>query len=194
MGRWLLCALAKKIKQKIKQVKMKISIIKGKKNPKTKEGRDLIKIEKCNIAEAKGYKYNRATGEIIGQRNKPIKAHINGYTIISFVHDGKRKYLYATTFIEYILKNENESISLEDIELAKAYVKPSAAYLAKKNALKETKPAEVLIETNLTEVLSDEVKSSPLAIDYSAKDKPVYKRFINSGYQFKPSNYFKFVK
>lgn len=173
---------------------MKTKIIKGEKNPKTKEERDLIKIEKCAAALAKGYKYDRTTGEIIGQRNKPIKAHINGYTMISFVHDGKRKYLYATTFIEYILKKENESISLEDIELAKVYVKPSAAYLNKKKALKEAKPAEVFIETNLTEVLSDEVKSSPLAIDYSVKDKPVYKRFINSGYQFKPSNYFKFVK
>lgn len=156
---------------------------------KSKQDRILNSNTKCVLAIEKGYTYDRATGEVIGLRNKPIKAHINGYTIISFVHDGKRKYLYATTFIEYILKNENESISLEDIELAKAYVKPSAAYLAKKNALKETKPAEVLIETNLTEVLSDEVKSSPLAIDYSAKDKPIYKRFINSGYQFKPSNY-----
>jgi hypothetical protein len=169
---------------------MKISIIKGKKNPKTKEGRDLIKIEKCNIAEAKGYKYNRATGEIIGQRNKPIKAHINGYTIISFVHDGKRKYLYATTFIEYILKKENESISLEDIELAKVYVKPSAAYLDKKKVLKEVKSKEEFIETNLIEVLSDELESRPLVIDYSAKERPFYKRFINSGYQFKLSNHF----
>jgi hypothetical protein len=155
----------------------------------SKQDRILNNNEKSALALAKGYKYDRATGEIIGQRNKPIKAHIKGYTIISFVHDGKRKYLYATTFIEYILKKENESISLEEIEFAKVYVKPSAAYLAKKKALKEAKPAGVLIETNLTEVLSDEVKSSPLAIDYSVKDKPIYKRFINSGYQFKPSNY-----
>jgi hypothetical protein len=85
---------------------MKTSIIKGEKNPKTREEKDLIKIEKCVAALAKGYKYNRVTGEIIGQRNKPIKAHVHGYTIISFIHDGKRKYLYATTFIEYILKKE----------------------------------------------------------------------------------------
>ena len=156
---------------------------------KSKQDRILNSNTKCVLAIEKGYTYDRATGEIIGLRNKAIKAHINGYTIISFVVDGKRKYLYATTFIEYILKKENESISLEDIELAKAYVKPSVAYLAKKIALKETKSTEVLIETNLIEVLSDEVKSSPLAIDYSAKYKPIYKRFINSGYQFKPSNY-----
>ena len=156
---------------------------------KSKQDRILNSNTKCVLAIEKGYTYDRATGEIIGLRNKAIKSHINGYTIISFVHDGKRKYLYATTFIEYILKKENESISLEDIELAKVYVKPSAAYLTKKKALKETKPAEALIEANLTEVLSDEVKSSSLAIDYSVKDKPIYKRFINSGYQFKPSNY-----
>jgi protein gp37 len=157
------------------------------KNPKSKEERDLIKIEKCVAAVAKGYKYDRATGEIIGQRNKAIKAHVHGYTIISFVHDDKRKYLYATTFIEYILKKENESISLEDIELAKAYVKPSATYLAKKKALKEAKPSEVLIETNLAEVLSDELKSSLFAIGNSTKEKPLEKVFINSGYQFKPN-------
>lgn len=152
---------------------------------KSKEERDLIKIEKCAAALAKGYKYDRATGEIIGRRNKAIKAHVHGYTIISFVHDGKRNYLYATTFIEYILKNENESISLEDIELAKAYVKPSAAYLAKRKALKEAKLAEVFVETNLEKVLSNELKSSPLVIDYSPKEKPLKKVFINSGYQFK---------
>ncbi len=170
---------------------MKTTVIKGAKNPKTKEERDLINIEKCVVAEAKGYKYDRATGEIIGQRNKAIKAHVQGYTIISFVVDGKRKYLYATTFIEYLLKKENESISLEDIELAKAYVKPSVAYLAKKKALKEAKPAEVFIETNLAEVLSNELKSSSLAIGYSPKEKSSEKVFINSGYQFKPNTYSK---
>ena len=170
---------------------MKTSIIKGEKNPKTKEERDLIKIEKCAAALAKGYKYDRATGEIIGRRNKAIKAHVHGYTIISFVHNNKRKYLYATTFIEYILKCENESISLEDIELAKAYVKPTKEYLAKKKVLKEAKPAEVSIETNLVEVLSDELKSCPLAIDYSTNEKPLEKEFINSGYQFRPNTYSK---
>lgn len=171
----------------LKQVKMKTTIIKGEKNPKTKEERGLIKIEKCAAALAKGYKYDRATGEIIGQRNKAIKAHIHGYTIISFVLDGKRKYLYGTTFIEYILKNESESVSPEEIELAKAYVKPSVAYLAKKLALKEAKSAEVFIETNLAEVLSNELKSSPLAIGYSTSEIPLEKVFINSGYQFKPN-------
>ena len=176
----------------LKQVKMNTTtIIKGAKNPKTKEERDLIKIEKCVAAVAKGYKYDRATGEIIGQRNKAIKSHVHGYTIISFVHDGKRKYLYATTFIEYILKKEKESISLEEIELAKVYVKPSVAYLAKKLALKEAKPAEVIVETNLAEVLSDELKSSPLTIDYSINEKPLEKEFINSGYQFIPNTYSK---
>lgn len=175
----------------LKQVKMKTTIIKGEKYPKTKEERGLIKIEKCAAALAKGYKYDRATGEIIGQRNKAIKAHIHGYTIISFVLDGKRKYLYGTTFIEYILKNESESVSPEEIELAKAYVKPSVAYLAKKKALKEANLAEAFVETNLVEVLSDELKSSPLVIDYSTNEKPLEKEFINSGYQFIPNTYSK---
>ena len=142
---------------------------------------------KCALAVEKGYKYDGATGEIIGQRNKAIKAHINGYTIISFLVNGKRKYLYATKFIEYILKSENESISPEEIELAKVYVKPSASYLANRKAIKEAKPAEVLAETNLIEVLSEEPKSSPLAIGYPSSKKPLDKVFFNSGYQFKPN-------
>ena len=72
---------------------------------KSKEERVLNNNKKCALALEKGYKYDRATGEIIGRRNKAIKAHINGYTIISFVVDGRRKYLYGTTFIEYILNS-----------------------------------------------------------------------------------------
>ena len=145
----------------LKQVKMKTTIIKGEKNPKTKEERDLIKIEKCAAALVKGYKYDRATGEIIGRRNKPIKAHINGYTIISFVHDGKRKYLYATTFIEYLLKKENESISLEDIELAKAYVKPSKESLLRIKTLKHEKKQKALLVSNVQDVVVDRPKWNP---------------------------------
>lgn len=126
--------------------------------------------EKCALALAKGYKYDRATGEIIGQRNKPIKAHINGYTIISFVHDGKRKYLYATTFIEYILKKENESISLEEIELAKAYVKPSKEYLAEKKALKEPKKQKLMVGSDIQDVIIDNTKVNP------AENRPLNKR------------------
>jgi hypothetical protein len=137
------------------------SIIKGEKNPKTKEERDLIKIEKCVAALAKGYKYDRATGEIIGRRNKAIKANVHGYTIISFVHDGKRKYLYATTFIEYILKNENESISLEDIELAKAYVKPSKESLLRIKTLKQAKKQKDLIVNSVQVVVVDRPKWNP---------------------------------
>ena len=154
---------------------------------KSKGERVLNNNKKCALAMERGYKYDGATGEIIGRRNKAIKAHINGYTIISFLVKGKRKYLYATTFIEYILKSENESISPEDIEMAKVYVKPTKEYLAQKKALKEAKSAEVLVETNLVEVLSEEPKSSPLAIGYPSSEKPLEKVYINSGYQFKPN-------
>lgn len=140
---------------------MKTTIIKGEKNPKTGEERDLIKIEKCVAAEAKRYKYNRATGEIIGRRNKPIKAHINGYTIISFVVDGKRKYLYATTFIEYILKKEDESISREDIELAKAYVKPSKESLFIIKTLKQEIKQKALVVSSVQDVVVDKPKWNP---------------------------------
>jgi hypothetical protein len=149
---------------------MKTSIIKGEKNPKTREEKDLIKIEKCVAALAKGYKYNRVTGEIIGQRNKPIKAHVHGYTIISFIHDGKRKYLYATTFIEYILKKENESISPEEIEFAKLYVKPSASYLAEKKALNEPKKQKLMVESDIQDVISDNTKFN------LAEKRPLNKR------------------
>ena len=128
---------------------------------KSKEERDLIKIEKCVAAVAKGYKYDRATGKIIGQRNKPIKAHINGYTIISFVHNNKRKYLYATTFIEYILKCENESISLEDIELAKAYVKPTKESLLRIKTLKQEKKQKALLVSSVQDVVVDKPKWNP---------------------------------
>lgn len=157
----------------------------------SKEERISNNNTKCVLALEKGYKYDQATGEIIGRRNKPIKAHINGYTIISFVVDGKRKYLHATTFIEYILKSENELISIEEIELAKAYAKPSAAYIAKKKALKKAKTVEVFVETNLEEVLSNELKASSLTIGYSTIEKPLKKAFINSDYQFSPNTFSK---
>lgn len=121
----------------------------------SKNERVSINNTKCALALEKGYKYDRATGEIIGLRNKPIKAHINGYTIISFVVDGKRMYLYGTTFIEYILKSENDSISAEDIELAKTYVKPSAVYLAAKKALKEAKKQKALVDGTIQEIIPD---------------------------------------
>jgi protein gp37 len=171
----------------LKQLKMKTIGA----NAKSKEERFLINNQKCKLALDKGYKYDKATGEIIGQRKKAIRAHINGYTIITFVADGVRKYLYGTTFIEYIIKSENESISLEDIELAKAYVKPTKEYLDKIKALKEAKPTELKVIANLSEVLSNELKSIPLAIDYSTNDKPLKKVFINSGYQFRPNTYSK---
>lgn len=140
---------------------------------------------KCALALEKGYKYNRATGEIIGRRNKAIKAQINGYTIISFVVDGRRKYLYGTTFIEYVLKRENESISPEDIELAKVYVKPSAAYLANRKAIKEAKAKEELLYANLKDALLEELKTSSPS-NYQIKEKAVDKGYVNLGYQFIP--------
>ncbi len=124
----------------------------------SKEERIASNNTKCVLALEKGYKYDRETGKIIGQRNKAINAQINGYTIISFVIDGKRIYLYGTTFIEYILKSENESISPEDIELAKAYVKPSTLYLAKKKALKETNKQKALANVTNEEITSQSPK------------------------------------
>lgn len=152
----------------------------------SKEERVLNNNKKCALALEKGYKYDRETGKIIGQRNKAINAQINGYTIISFVVDGKRKYLYGTTFIEYILKSENESISLEDIELAKLYVKPSASYLANRRALKEAKTKELNVDANLKDVLLEELKMSSPS-NNQIKDKAVDKGYINLGYQFIPS-------
>ncbi len=138
---------------------------------------------KCALALEKGYKYNRATGEIIGRRNKAIKAHINGYTIISFLADGKRKYLYGTTFIEYILKSENESISTEDIELAKVYVKPSASYLANRKALKEAKTKEVILEANLKDLLLGGLKIS------SPSNNQIKEKISDKGFQFRPNTF-----
>ena len=152
---------------------------------KSKGERVLNNNKKCALALEKGYKYDRATGEIIGRRNKAIKAHINGYTIISFVVDGRRKYLYGTTFIEYILKSENESISLEEIELAKVYVKPSASYLANRKALKEANTKELLLHTNLKDVLLEELKTS-FPSNNQIREKVLDKGYVNLGYQFTP--------
>ena len=127
---------------------------------KRKEERVLNNNTKCLLALEKGYKYDRETGKIIGRRNKVIKAHINGYTIISFIVDGKRKYLYATTFIEYILKSDNESISLDDIELAKVYVKPSTAYLAEMKALKQAKKQKEQVDSTIQDVITDNPKEN----------------------------------
>ncbi len=143
----------------------KIKMKKSESTSKNKEERHLINTQKCKLAILRGYKYDQKTGEIIGIRNKPIKSKINGYTIISFTVEGKRKYLYATTFIEYILKKENESISLEEIELAKTYVKPSTAYLAQKKALKEAKKQNELVDNAIQEIVTDNHKEN--AIDKS---------------------------
>ncbi|MFZ4680627.1 MAG: hypothetical protein ACOYLP_10715 [Flavobacterium sp.] len=115
----------------------------------SREQRLLINIQKCKLALCKGYKYDKPTGEIIGQKGNAIKAHINGYTIISFVVNGVRIYIYGTTFIEYVLKSENASITNEEIELAKVYVKPSTTYLANRKALKEAKSKEVFVNKDL---------------------------------------------
>jgi protein gp37 len=150
----------------------------------SKEERNSNNNTKCALALEKGYKYDRATGEIIGQRNKAIKAHINGYTIISFVVDGKRNYLYGTTFIEYILKSENESVSPEEIELAKAYVKPSASYLAIRKALKEANTKELVLDTNLKDVLLEEQEISLLSKNY-----PTNEKILDKGFQFRPNTF-----
>lgn len=158
MGRWISYVLSKKnIINYLIQLKMK----KVEAFAKSKQDRISNNNEKCAAALAKGYKYDRATGEIIGQRNKAIKAHVHGYTIISFVVDGKRKYLYATTFIEYILKKENESISLEEIELAKAYVKPSKESLLRIKTLKQEKKQKALLVSNVQDVVVDKPKWNP---------------------------------
>jgi len=135
------------------------------KTASSKEERILKNNIKCALALEKGYKYDRATGEIVGIRRKVIKAHVNGYTIISFDHDGKRNYLYATTLIEYILKKENELISPEDIELAKAFVKPSTAYLAQKKALKEATKQKELVDNSIQDVITERPKA--ITIDKS---------------------------
>jgi protein gp37 len=127
----------------------------------SKEDRISNNNTKCVLASDKGYKYDRATGEIIGQRKKAIKANINGYTIISFLVDGKRKYLYGTTFIEYILKSENESISLEDIELAKKQVKPSKESLLRIKTLKQEKKQKALLVSSVQDVVVDSPKWNP---------------------------------
>ena len=152
---------------------------------KSKEERVSNNKTKCALALERGYKYDGATGEIIGQRNKAIKAHIIGYTIISFLVNGKRTYLYATTFIEYILKSENESISPEDVEMAKVYVKPTASYLANRKALKEAKAKELILDTNLKDVLLEELKTS-LPSNNQIKEKVLDKGYVNLGYQFTP--------
>lgn len=144
----------------------------------SKEERISNNNTKCALALEKGYKYDRETGKIIGQRNKAINAQINGYTIISFVVDGKRTYLYGTTFIEYILKSENESISPEDIELAKAYVKPSTLYLAKKKALKEANKQKALANVTNEEITiqSPEIKLKDKSFNFNWKRMKFTKR------------------
>jgi protein gp37 len=134
---------------KIKNNNMKTTV----KTTISKEERLLINNQKCKFALSKGYKYDKVTGEIIGQKNKPIRAHINGYTIISFIINGVKIYIYGTTFIEYVLKSENASITNEEIELAKVYVKPSATYLAKIRELKAARAKEVLVTNDLTNKL-----------------------------------------
>ncbi len=49
-------------------------------------------------------------------------------------------------------------IQTEEIELAKAYVKPSKEYLAEKKALKVATKQEALVESNIQDVIIDNTK------------------------------------
>lgn len=144
--------------------------------------------QKCEIALNKGYKYDESTGEIIGVRGKVINAKINGYTVISFVDAGVKYFLYATTFIEYVLRKENDAVSKEELELAKVFVKPSIAYLANRKTLQEAK--EMRIDSNCPEVATEQIKQNLSMKDYLTKDKTLNHRtrkFFSRAFQFRPS-------
>lgn len=153
------------------------------KTTEQKQIRLSINNQKCAIALKKGYQYNSTTGEIIGVRGRVIKAKINGYIVISFLNAGVKQFLYATTFIEFLLKNENEAISKDELEVAKIFVKPSTEYLLKVKASKEAKKNEVSSDKNLTEQL----KKKLLTKNFLTKDKTLNyrtRRFFNQSFQF----------
>lgn len=156
------------------------------KSAEAKQIRLSINNQKCEIALNKGYKYDKSTGEIIGVRGKVINAKINGYTVISFVDAGVKHFLYATTFIEYVLKTENGTVSKEELELAKVFVKPSIAYLANRKTLQQAK--ELNNESNCVEVTTDQLKHNPPMKDYLTKDKTLNHRtreFFKRSFQFR---------
>jgi hypothetical protein len=141
--------------------------------PNLKVLRNQARAQKCKLALEKGYKFNESSGEIIGQKGKPIKSKTNGYTVISFMYEGIKKYLYGTTFVEYILKNENEMISDEELEFAKIYVKPSTEFLAKRKAKKKARTKVVSKESDYPDVPTNPV----LAVNSLSKDLNVsYKK------------------
>jgi hypothetical protein len=143
------------------------------KSAEAKQIRLSINNQKCEIALKKGYKYDESTGEIIGVRGKVINAKINGYTVISFVDAGVKQFLYATTFIEYVLKKENDAVSKGELELAKIFVKPSIAYLANRKYLQQSKE---LNEPNFMVVTTYQLKQNLSMKDYLTKDKTLNQR------------------
>lgn len=162
------------------------------KSAEAKQIRLSINNQKCEIALNKGYKYDKNTGEIIGVRGKVINAKINGYTVISFVDAGVKQFLYATTFIEYFLKKENATISNDEIEIAKVFVKPSSAFLAnrrliltKRKTLKKAKG----VSNNIIfpETLLLQLKRNPFSNDYLTKHEAFNygnKGLCTGGYRF----------
>lgn len=144
------------------------------KNTKSKEERLLINIQKCMIALEKGYKYNRTTGKIIGQKDNDIKTHINGYKVISLVVDGTRKYLYGTTFLDYIMKNKVAEITNEEIEFAKLNVNPSEAFLVKSKIKRQMKAQMKNFETLLVQILLEEEQNKSLLGGYETREEYAY--------------------
>ena len=153
---------------------MKTIINKLEINPDNKQTRILINNQKCEIALKKGYKYYKSGGKIIGQRNKEIKTKINGYTVISFVSNGIKQYLYGTTFIEYILKNKTEDITNEEIELAKMCVKPSEAFLVINKIKRNGKSQKKNFNALLVQILLEEEQNKSLLGGYETREEYAY--------------------
>lgn len=139
-----------------------------------KQTRILINNQKCEIALKKGYKYYKSSGKIIGQRKKEIKTRINGYTVISFVSNGVKQYLYGTTFIEYILKNKNKDITNEEIEFAKMCVKPTADFLVISKRKRHKKAEKKNVDALLIQILLEEQQNKSLLGGYESREEYAY--------------------
>ena len=81
--------------------------------------RKMTRQEKCELFEAKGFKYDPETGEITGIRGKVItRKHTQGYIFLAIVLDGKNITLRAHQFAWWISYREvpDEDLVIDHID------------------------------------------------------------------------------
>lgn len=66
----------------------------------------MTRIEKCELAISRGFKYDPITGNVFGVKGGVIGKKCNGYIALTLFYKGKRNYLFAHQFAWYVMYGE----------------------------------------------------------------------------------------